>query len=263
MKQASFIVGFSIVMVGCSAGNQQPFSAETEYSPFVNAADVSFNKIKSPSELTDKISTLGGPQKQFETNFEFETRMAKIEPFEVCKEVDSKSIKFDPVSGTSTYKEWLQDAQLAEYRDARGEIFSDSKRYYPSITVAFDSRKTGEYIGHNSYGASAVVEMREAEQVHLVFDPILKTAYMFPHPFIEADTSGVAGKFDKFLLCVSSVPVSPYYREGIGASQPTIQSPSAGIIKHRMLRVKVGGFRLADINGKSIDGKVIFSVGNL
>ncbi len=262
MQAVPFIIGFSLVLAGCAAGGQGS-PAPAEYSPYGDATGITYSRVGQPVSLIKSISDLGGAQKKFETNADFEGRMSKMQPFEVCKAFSSESLKFDPATGASSLRIWLPDAQLADYRENNGAIFSDSAFYYPSIEVARASRKLGEYVGQNSFGASAVVEMGEAEVVHLVFEPIPRKTYMFPHPFIEADARSVAGKIDKFQLCISAIPVSPYYREGTSAGQATIQNPSSSIVTHQMLRVKVGALRLADMSGKSIDGKVTFSIGQI
>lgn len=246
-------------LAGCAAGGNEP--RPTGYSPFMDLAGASAERIRNPLDLAKMVNSVGGPQQKFETDADFNLRMSKLKPFEICKSVNDSSLKFDSSTGRATYKEWLGDAQIAGYREKNGDTFTNLDLFIPSLDASFESTKTGEYAGQNAFGATAVVEVRSAENVHLVFDPIYKGPLSFPHPYLEADASSLAGKKKDFLVCVIGIPVAPFYRESVRHSAPTITNPYDGQVKHHFFRVKIGGTRLADSAGNTIPGQVGVSPG--
>lgn len=248
------------VLVGCAAspGASTGVGAarQVPYSPFADMTGVVAKKIANPAELGATINTLGGAQKKFETDADFNHRMSSLKPFEVCRGVTEASLKFDSATGVARYKNWLSDAQIGGYRDKNGETFTDHNLYMPDFDVSFSSKKTGEYTGQNAFGATALVETRMVENVHLVFDPIYKGPLTYPAPYVEADAAGVIAKGKEAFLCVTAIPVAPFYRESTLHAAPTVTNPYEGQITHRFFRVKIGAIRFADSKGNTLPGEV-------
>lgn len=251
------------LLAGCAAGPVAgPGAArQVAYSPFADMDGITAQKIAAPTELGVMVDAAGGAQQKFETDADFNRRMSRLKPFEVCKSVSEASLKFDSSTGVARYKEWLSDAQIGGYREKNGEVFTDSNLYMPDLDVSFSSTKTGEYTGQNSFGATAVVEVRKVENVHLVLDPIYKGPLSFPAPYVEADASSVIAKSKDAFLCVTAIPVAPFYRETTLHTTPTVIKPYEGQITHRFFRVKIGAIRFADSKGNTIPGQVFVSPG--
>lgn len=260
VRQLSFILPLA-VLVGCSSGAGTGPAQQVAYSPFADSRGLTFNKIATPSDLAKMVDDIGGAQQKFETDVDFNLRMKKLKPFEMCKSVSESSVKFDSSTGSAIYKEWLYDAQISGYREKNGETFSDPAVFMPGLDASFGSKKIGEYAGQNSFGATAVVEIRKADTVHLVLDPIFKSPLTFPHPYIEADARSLVAARQKAFLCVTAIPTAPFYRQSVFHSSPTLAHPYEGEVTHHFFRVKIGGIRLTDDKGNTIPGQVSVSPG--
>lgn len=257
MLRRTAVASAFLFMSGC-ASSQIPQGPA--YTPFTDYPVAQAKRVDA-SGLVRMIDSLGGAQKKFEKDSDFQARVSSIAPFEVCKESSAARLKFDSKTGRTVYKEFLADAQVAGFREVNGETFTDSTKNFPSMELAFESTKVGEYVGQNALGATAVVDVRLAESVHLVFDPIPVGGLVFPHPFFSADATGVAEAGGALQLCMTVVPVGPFYRESVRHGSPTISNPSLGEVTHKFFRVKIGSARLADLKGNTLTEKVFFDPG--
>lgn len=260
VRQLPFVLPLAL-LAGCAPGPGTSSIQQVAYSPFADSSGVAFSKIATPSDLAKMVGDIGGAQQKFETDADFNLRMKKLKPFEVCKSVSETSLKFDSSTGSAIYKEWLYDAQISGYREKNGETFSDPAVFMPDLDASFGSKKIGEYAGQNSFGATAVVEIRKADTVHLVFDPIFKSPLTFPHPYIEADARSLVAVRQKAFLCVTAIPTAPFYRQSVFHSSPTLAHPYEGEVTHHFFRVKIGSIRLSDDKGNTIPGQVSVSPG--
>lgn len=256
LRRTAIAITFLFVS-GC-ANNQA--TEGVAYTPFTDYP-VAKAKLVSALDLTKMINSLGGAQKQFERDSDFQTRVSSIAPFEVCREASVTRLRFDSKTGRTLYKEFLTDAQVAGFREVNGETFTDPTKNFPSMELAFESTKVGEFVGQNALGAAAVVDVRLAESVHLVFDPMPVGGLVFPHPYFSADATGADQAGDTLQLCMTLVPVEPFYRESVRHGSPTISNPSMGEVTHKFFRVKIGSARLADLKGNTLTERVLFDPG--
>ncbi|WEA19058.1 hypothetical protein [Pseudomonas juntendi] len=255
MFKKAALAGVLGLLIGC-AGNQE--SHEAAYTPFTDYQVAPVKKLTA-SELAGLVQSLGGGQGKYETDRDYQARMSKIPPFEVCKNVSENYLKFDQSTGNTIYKEFLSEAQVAGYREVNGETFSDARVNFPSLEFQFTSEKVGEFVGQNAFGATSIVDVRFAESVHLVLDPMRTGGLVFPHPFLTASAPTIVAAGTK--LCVTVAPVGPFYRESVRHASPTVKNPNAGEVKHMFFRVKIGSAKLVDQNGVLLTDKISFDPG--
>ncbi|WP_275629025.1 hypothetical protein [Pseudomonas sp. 273] len=230
------------------------------YAPFAEVKSPSSLRAISPAELISIAKSLGGAQGKFETNEAYFKRVGKVGDFEVCKKISDANLKFDQATGMTSYNEYLYDAQIAGYRDSPSDIVSNVDVLIPAVDVAFNSEKVGQYEGQNAFGATASVEVFSADSVHLVFDPIPKKPLLFLNPFLFSDPWSGA-KDGNYSICITSVPVAPYYMESVRGGSPTLSNPNDGVVYHRFFRVKIAGMSIVDSQGKVVPVRVGISPG--
>lgn len=247
--------------VGSGGGTTTGAVNQVVYLPFMDLNGATVQKIGPSNDLAKMAASAGGVQQKFETDADFNLRMSNLKPFEICKSISESSLKFDSSTGVARYKEFLSDSQISGYREKNGETLTNHNIFMPDLDISFGSTKTGEYTGQNSFGATTVVETRKAENIHLVLDPIYKGPLSFPHPYIEADAGSLVAKHQQAFLCITGIPVAPFYRQSVFHSSPTLANPYDGQITHHFFRVKIGGARFSDSKGNTIPGTVAVNPG--
>lgn len=254
MLKKLMVAASAVFIAGCSAGNSaKPVDySQTKtavvYNPY-STADVSNVKtFTSPSELIAKVKAMGGEQGKFEKDSDFFAR-ARFRPFEACYEAGEAGVKFDSTTGIGRYEYSLTDAQIFGYRDKGGSLIPSAEFSYPSIFLSSDTFGSESYVGSNAFGVKVDIVKADLVRTYLVLDPYPRGAYSLSSLYIESEPIK-ADDLSGMKVCVTSVPVEPYFRVKHGYHQPTVGAPVDGKIDDYFFRVQIAGMSLVSKSGR-------------
>lgn len=252
MRRIYALTGVAVVLAGCGSAPQYsnsntpsaPVKTVEQYNPFVSVDTSDIQKATAASELVALAKSKGGSQAEFELDRDFYSRM-NIPPFEVCFKTYSFGFKFDRETGVAVYSQSLSDAQGDGYRYGSELYRADPAHTYPSFTIEHIESEKGRYMASNALGAEFMVTEMDLDKVYLVLDPAKrgKSVYIESEPIVGED-------FKNMMLCVTSVPVAPYYQSTSKKHTPKVSVPIDGMINSHFFRVKVAGASLVSSTGR-------------
>lgn len=163
-----------VLLVGCAQTSKPPEPyREAAYVSLPPYAIGSGRMYESPGKLVDGIVALGGAQADLETDAEFSSRMSALGRSVVFSKIRDPQVKFDKATGELSFSQLLSDAQSFGYRQG-GRTFPDHRNVYLSIDMPDTDIVVGEFVGQNSFGVSALVDVVVSNRVYLVSPPIAK-----------------------------------------------------------------------------------------
>lgn len=253
LKQIMFAAA-SMLIAGCAAENSTKLAGAAQansvpvYDPYSKVDVSSVRTFTSPEALVAKVKSLGGEQGKFEKDSDFFAR-ARFMPFEACYEATDASFKYDSASGVGKYEYALTDAQILGYRDKGSSLAPNVNFSFPSIFLSTDTYGAESYVGSNAFGVKVDIAKADLVRTYLVFDPYPVGDYSYKSLYIESEP--IRGEdIPGMKVCVTSVPVEPYFMVKRGYHEPTVNVPIDGKIDDYFFRVKIAGMSLVSKTGK-------------
>ncbi|WP_258041998.1 hypothetical protein [Pseudomonas syringae] len=171
MRRAWMVVFFGF-LAGCTPVKKEssysPSEAWVDLKPYVS--DSGYEIYDSPERLLKKLEMLGGAQKEFETNSEFEKRMSVLQKSAVFSQIADVDIKFNKETGAVSFESVMFDVKDLGYKAEKTKVgqFGNS---HLSIDLFPVDKVKGSYTGQNAFGAKAEVDVLVSDRVYLVFPP--------------------------------------------------------------------------------------------
>lgn len=258
--RAIWILVLAVVISGCAqpAGSTRyqrpgPSEAYVDIRPYV--FDGRFSFYASPNDLIAKLNSLGGGQEKYETDSQFQARMAKLGLSAVMSEIKEYQIDFDKTSGALTFKQSMTDAQLLGFRSGAGSV-SDYKNSYYAIMLSDAEHKTGEFVGQNAYGAKAVVDKVEIDRVSLVGPAVPKQAVGVIFVDLMAKLNLSAAEFNSqrndLRLAVVFEPIPNYLQKETRYGTATITNKREAKVNNYFVSSKLAAISVVNIKTKQI-----------
>jgi hypothetical protein len=243
------------LLVGCASNSNVRESAQdvsVELRPYSFSAGV--KTYQSPKDLLQRITDLGGPQKEFETDADFEKRISALGNYAIFSDIDKSNIKFNKVTGELDFSKPIIDAKDFGYKSGVAE--QDYKSRYLSIMLPSVDYITGEYVGQNAYGAKANVEILRVDRVHIVSPPIPSNPIQPIFASLKSKLNISAAEFEKekenvrLALIVEPVPRYLSFEKYYG--QATIINKKQVTSNNYFLSSRLMGVSLVNIRTKQI-----------
>lgn len=258
--RAIWILVLAAVVSGCaqpagSAKYQRPGPSEAyvDVRPYV--FNGRFSVYASPNDLIAKLDSLGGGQEKYETDAQFQVRMAKLGLSAVMSEIKEYQIDFDKISGALTFKQNMGDAQLLGFRSGSASI-SDYKNSYYSIMLPDGEHKTGEFVGQNAYGAKAVVDKIEIDRVSLVGPAVPKQSVGVVFVDLMAKLNLSVSEFNSqrgdLRLAIVFEPIPNYLQKETRYGTATIASKREATIHNYFVSSKLAAVSVVNIKTQQV-----------
>lgn len=194
-------------------------------------------------QVLSKIDSLGGPQKQFETDQAFAARMSGLGSFTTCTGIFKSQVKFSAATGDAEFSYLLLG--VSDWSDVKNN--RSALEIYPSTMIGRKMTELGKSEGQNAYGAKAIVTTTQLDNLYVVMNPVpLARRYEYSTPKLVGHAKQgllddlVAGK--KVEMCFEATPIQPYVRYTFGGKQPTIADPTATVATSRNVRIAVNRY---------------------
>lgn len=226
--------------------------------------NVEAKSFLSGKELLNEVNRLGGVRGEYETNAAFSKRMEQFGNFSVRGEVLASQIKFDRVTGEFFLEASMGDAQGFGFR-SNSRVGKDPKIEYPSYQLSEDIYSEGQYVGQNSFGASASIEKRRIDRYYLVFSAVPKTPGKVVFYKVTGKLKITAAEMEKerenIRIVFTVMPTPDYLQTAKHFGTPTISNPYESQVNDYFFQAKVFWVTIVNIkSGKVYDDEARLSL---